>query len=164
MPVLSIWMNWTTWNHNPHSMELADVKVSRMSKVSDFDDIPGTYVFDGHRSRMGYHLNMFCMSLNDASNRENFRKDEQKYLDRFPMTMEQRRSILDRDWLGMLRLGGNIYFTYKLAAFDRLSMQAIGGAMSGITEEEFREIMLTGGKDEQGTPRRKPNVLERSRD
>ena len=80
------------------------------------------------------------------------------------MTTEQRRSILDRDWLGMLRLGGNIYFTFKLAAFDRLSMQAIGGAMSGITEEEFREIMLTGGKDEQGTPRRKPNVLERSRD
>ena len=76
------------------------------------------------------------------------------------MTAEQRRAVIDRDWLGMLRLGGNIYYTFKLAIFDRLSMQAVGGAMSGISEAEFREIMLTGGKDEYGEPRRGPNVLE----
>ena len=135
-----------------------------MTRRPDIHDIPGTYVFDKDHSRRGYHLNMFCMSLNEAANREEFRSDPDAYLDKFPMTAEQRQAIADRDWLGMLQLGGNIYYTFKLAIFDRLSMQAVGGAMSGITEDEFKEIMLTGGKDEYGTPRRKPNVLERRDD
>ena len=135
-----------------------------MNKRIDIHDIPGTYVFDKEHSRKGYHLNMFCMSLNEEANRDAFRADEKTYLDRFPMTPEQRQAVLDRDWLGMLQLGGNIYYTFKLAIFDRISMQAVGGAMSGFTEDEFREIMLTGGKDPQGKPRREPKVLERGDD
>ena len=27
----------------------------------EYDDIPGTYVFDAERSRQGYGINMFCM-------------------------------------------------------------------------------------------------------
>lgn len=126
----------------------------------DIRDIPGTYVFDKEHSRKGYHLNMFCMSLNEETNRDAFRCDEKAYLERYPMTDAQRQAVLDRQWLEMLRLGGNIYYTFKLAAFDRISMQAVGGAMCGITEDEFREIMLTGGKDQQGSPRRGPNILE----
>lgn len=103
---------------------------------------------------------MFCMSLNDEQNRAAFRADEEAYLDRYPLTDAQRQAVLERQWLEMLQLGGNIYYTFKLAAFDRISMQAVGGAMCGITEDEFREIMLTGGKDQQGNPRRGPNVLE----
>lgn len=124
--------------------------------------IPGTYVFDKDHSRLGYHLNMFCMSLNDEENREAFRSDEALYLDQFPMTAEQRRSVLERNWLEMLRLGGNIYYTFKIAAFDRLSMQAVGGAMCGLTEDEFRDLMLAGGKDEAGAPRREPHVHKTS--
>lgn len=134
-----------------------------MSK-SDLHDVPGTYVFDKTHSQKGYHLNMFCMSLNEEANRDAFRADEEAYVMRYPMTAEQRKAILERDWLGMLQLGGNIYYTFKIAAFDRISMQAVGGAMSGITEDEFRQIMLTGGKDEQGAPRRGPNALERGDD
>ena len=29
----------------------------------DYDDIPGTFVFDAEKSRQGYGINMFCMSL-----------------------------------------------------------------------------------------------------
>lgn len=43
----------------------------------DYDDIPGTYVFDAEHSRKGYHLNMFCMSLSYPRNREAFRADEE---------------------------------------------------------------------------------------
>jgi len=132
--------------------------------VTKLTDIPGTYVFDKDHSRMGYHLNMFCMSLNDAPNREAFRTDEGTYLDRFPLTPDQRQAVLDREWLELLRLGGNIYYTFKLAIFDRLSMQAVGGAMCGLTEDEFREIMLTGGKDEQGNPRLRRNIPGQSND
>ncbi len=121
-----------------------------MSQEQDYEDIPGTYVFNGRRNRQGYHLNMFCMSLNEEANRDAFRTDPEAYLDRYPMTAEQRRAVLERDWLGMLQLGGNIYYTFKLAAFDGLSMQAVGGAMSNVTEEEFRQMMVAGGRSVEG--------------
>ncbi len=133
-----------------------------MSQRTDIHDIPGTYVFDKEQSRRGYHLNMFCMSLNEEENREAFRADEETYLDRFPMSSEQRRAVLDRDWLGMLQLGGNVYYTFKIAIFDRITMQAMGGAMCDMTEDEFKEVMITGGKDQQGDPRRGPNALEKN--
>ena len=89
-----------------------------MRKDREYSDIPGTYVFDPEHSRQGYHLNMFCMSLNKEANREQFRRDESAYLDAFPMSPQQRDAVLQRDWIGMLRLGGNIYYTFKLAIFD----------------------------------------------
>lgn len=120
--------------------------MGKNTDVPDYADIPGTYVFDGEHSRKGYHLNMFCMSLNQEANREVFRADEAAYLERFPMTSEQRRAVRERDWLGMLRLGGNIYYTFKLAIFDGLSMQNVGGQMSGISEAEFKQMMIAGGR------------------
>ena len=128
-----------------------------MRAPRDYDDIPGTYVQDSVQLRRGYHLNMFCMSLNDAGNRDDFRADEAAYLDRFPMTDAQRRAVLARDWLGMLRLGGNIYYTFKLAAFDGLTMQHVGAAMSGtgMTVEEFRRMLLDGGRPIEGNRSRK---------
>ena len=80
------------------------------------------------------------------------------------MTDEQRQAVLDRNWLEMLRLGGNIYYTFKIVRHDRRSMQYVGAAMSGVSEDEFKQIMLTGGKDQEGNPRRGPNVLGRRDD
>ena len=118
----------------------------------EFDDIPGTYVFDGQRNRQGYHLNMFCKSLDVQANRDEFRADEAAYLQKFPMSEEQRNAVLERDFIGMLHLGGNIYYTWKIAAFDRVSMQAAGAAMSGtgMTEQEFRDMMMSGGRPIEG--------------
>ena len=118
----------------------------------DYDDIPGTYVQDAAHLRKGYHLNMFCLSLNDADSRDAFRADEAAYLDRFPVTPAQRRAVLERDWLGLLRLGGNIYYTFKLAACDGLTMQHVGAEMSGtgMTVEDFRQMMLDGGRPIDG--------------
>ena len=123
-----------------------------MRAPRDYDDIPGTYIQDATHLRRGYHLNMFCMSLNRADNRDAFRADEAAYLDRFPITEAQRRAVLDRDWLGMLRLGGNIYYTFKLAAFDGLTMQHVGALMSGtgMSVEEFRRMLLDGGRPIEG--------------
>ncbi|NNE38855.1 MAG: protocatechuate 3,4-dioxygenase, partial [Gammaproteobacteria bacterium] len=71
-----------------------------MRKPREYDDIPGTYVFDFERSHRGYYLNMFGMSLLKPENREAFLADEEDYLKKFPMTEEQRQTVLDRDWLG----------------------------------------------------------------
>lgn len=116
----------------------------------DYHDIPGTYVFDAEQSRKGYHLNMFCMSLRRAENRTAFKGDEAGYLDQFPMSAGQRRSILERNWNGMLRQGGNIYFTSKLAATDGLNFQELAAIMTNVSLEEYRRMMLAGGRPIEG--------------
>jgi protocatechuate 4,5-dioxygenase, alpha chain len=115
-----------------------------------FDDIPGTILFDAERSRQGYHLNMFCMSLMSPDNRATFRADERAYLTQFPMTPEQADTVLRRDWNGMLELGGNIYYTSKLAACDGLSFQQIAAIMTGSTQEGYAAMMLAGGRSPDG--------------
>ena len=116
----------------------------------DYDDIPGTFVFDAERSRQGYHLNMFCMSLMKAENRKAFKENEEKYLDRFPLTPEQREAILKRQYNRMLELGGNIYFTAKLGATDGHSFQHMAAVMTGSTQEDYAAMMLAGGRSVEG--------------
>ena len=116
----------------------------------DYDDIPGTFVFDAERSRQGYGINMFCMSLMKDENRKAFKADEAKYLERFPMTQEQRDAILKRDYNRMLELGGNIYFTAKLGATDGHSFQHIAAIMTGSTQEDYAKMMLGGGRSVEG--------------
>jgi protocatechuate 4,5-dioxygenase alpha chain len=116
----------------------------------DYESIPGTYVYDSRRGRMGYALNMFCMSLNKVENREDFKQDQALYLDRFALTAEQRRAVLDRDWLGMLKLGGNIYYTIKIAFCDGLTFQDVAGMMSGVSRETYAKMMLEGGRSPEG--------------
>jgi len=115
-----------------------------------YDDIPGTYVFDAERSRQGYGINMFCMSLLKEENRKAFKADEAKYLDRFRLTPEQREAILKRQWNRMLELGGNIYFTAKLGATDGLSFQQVAAIMTGGTQDQYAEMMLKGGRPVDG--------------
>ena len=126
----------------------------------DYDDIPGTYVFDAERSREGFGINMFCMSLMKDENREAFRANEAEYLKRFPLTPEQAQAILDRDYNRMLELGGNIYFTAKLGATDGHSFQHLAALMTGMTQEDYAAMMLRGGRSVEGnrsrTAKKKP--------
>ncbi len=121
-----------------------------MTTNNDYNDIPGTTVFDAQRSRQGYWLNQFCMSLMKAENREAFKADEAGYLDRFPMTAEQTQAVLDRDWNRMIELGGNIYFTSKLGATDGKSFQHLAAAMTGMSQQEYAEMMQHGGRSPEG--------------
>ena len=117
-----------------------------------YEDIPGTQVFDARRSRAGYWLNMFCMSLMKDENRKAFKANEEKYIDtNFPhMSPEQREAILKRQWNRMLELGGNIYYTSKLGATDGLSFQNLAALMTGSTQEQYAAMMLAGGRSPNG--------------
>ena len=121
-----------------------------MSNPRDYDSIPGTYVYDAARGRVGYPLNMFCMSLNKPENRRRFKEDEAGYLDGFALNAEQRRTVLERDWLGMLRVGGNIYYTIKIAFCDGLAFQDVASMMSGVSKETYAQMMLAGGRTPDG--------------
>jgi protocatechuate 4,5-dioxygenase alpha chain len=123
---------------------------SKQKVEKDYEDIPGTYVFDAERSRQGYHLNMFCMSLMKAENRKAFKADEAKYLEQYPLTPEQREAILKRQYNRLLELGGNIYFTAKLGATDGHSFQHLAATMTGASQENYAKMMLAGGRSVEG--------------
>jgi len=109
----------------------------------DYDEIPGTYVFDGRRATIGYPLNKMCMSFNHAENREAFKRDERAYCEKFGLTEEQIEATLDRDWLRMVQLGGNVYYLAKLGiAGGGGTVQSMSAQMTGMTVDEFKAKLL----------------------
>jgi len=118
--------------------------------LAEFDDIPGTRVFTAKRARQGYHLNQFAMSLMKAENRERFLADEKAYLDEWRLSDEAKKAVMDRDYNAMIDHGGNIYFLSKLFSTDKKSFQFAAGSMTGMTQEEYAEMMLKGGRSPEG--------------
>jgi protocatechuate 4,5-dioxygenase, alpha chain len=116
----------------------------------DYDDIPGTFVFDAEKSRQGYGINMFCMSLMKEANRKAFKGNEVAYLRQFPLSPAQTEAILKRDYNRMLELGGNIYFTAKLGATDGHSFRHLAALMTGSTQDDYAAMMLAGGRSVEG--------------
>ena len=117
---------------------------------NEYEDIPGTFVFNADRSRQGYGINMFCMSLMKDANRKAFKANEAGYLKQYPLTPEQTDAILKRDYNRMLELGGNIYFTAKLGATDGHSFRHLAAVMTGSTQEDYAKMMLAGGRSVEG--------------
>jgi protocatechuate 4,5-dioxygenase alpha chain len=121
-----------------------------MALDKPYKDVPGTTIFDADQSRKGYHLNQFCMSLMRAENRARFKANERAYLDEWPMTEEQKQAVLARDLNRCIALGGNIYFLAKLGATDGKSFQYMAASMTGMTQEEYAQMMLNGGRSIEG--------------
>jgi len=117
-----------------------------MSLEKPYAHIPGTIVFDAEMARRGYHLNQFCMSFMKEQNRQRFKSDQRMYLDEWRMTEEQKQAVLDRDYNQMLALGGNIYFLAKIFSSDGLSFEQAAASMTGMTRDEYRNMMLSGGR------------------
>jgi protocatechuate 4,5-dioxygenase alpha chain len=114
--------------------------------------IPGTTVFDADQARRGYPLNSFCMSLMKAENRARFKSNERAYLDEWPMSEEQKQAVLARDYNRMIATGGNIYFLAKIFSTDGLSFQYAAATMTGLTQEQYAQMMLQGGRAPEGLP------------
>ncbi len=115
-----------------------------------YGDIPGTTVFDADMARQGYHLNQFCTSLMNPGNREQFKADETAYLGQWQMTDDQKQAILDRDYNRMIVLGGNIYFLAKIFATDGVSFEEAAASMTGLSREDYRQMMMDGGRSPAG--------------
>ena len=121
-----------------------------MALDKPYRDIPGTTVFDADMSRVGYHLNQFCMSLMKPENRDRFHADERAYLDEWELTEDQKQGVLDRDYNRMISLGGNIYFLAKIFSSDGLSFQYAAATMTGMSQDEYAQMMLDGGRSPEG--------------
>ena len=121
-----------------------------MSLDKPYANVPGTTIFDADQARKGYHLNQFCMSLMKAENRARFKANERAYLDEWPMTEEQKQAMLARDYGRLITLGGNIYFLAKVFSTDGLSYLQAVSTMTGMTVEQYRTMMLEGGRSIEG--------------
>lgn len=115
-----------------------------------YADVPGTTIFDADQARMGYWLNQFCMSLMTAENRERFKADERAYLDEWDMTEDQKQAVMARDLNRMIALGGNIYFLAKIGATDGDSFLKMAGSMTGLSEDDYKQMMIDGGRSPEG--------------
>ncbi len=124
-----------------------------MALDKPYADIPGTTIFDAEQSRKGYHLNMFCMSLMKGANRERFKAGERAYLDEWPMSEDQKQAVLARDFNRMIALGGNIYFLAKIFSTDGQSFEYAASRMTGMKPEEYRAMMVSGGRSIEGNRR-----------
>ncbi|MBB4199860.1 protocatechuate 4,5-dioxygenase subunit alpha [Rhodoblastus sphagnicola] len=113
-------------------------------------DVPGTTIFDAEQSRKGYWLNQFCTSLMKPENRARFLAGERAYLDQWPMSEQQKLAVLARDLNRCIALGGNIYFLARIGATDGKSFQQMAGSMTGMSEEEYRAMMVAGGRSPEG--------------
>lgn len=126
----------------------------------DYKDIPGTIVFDLQTCQMGYELNKFCDTLNKDDARKAFLADEDEYMSRFPkLSKEMIDGIKRRDLNGLMELGGNIYYLWKIAATLGLVMQQAGAMMNEppITHKEFQDMMINGGRSIEGNRSIKEN-------
>ncbi len=117
-----------------------------MALEKPYSHIPGTIIFDAEMARRGYHLNQFCVSLMKEQNRQRFKTDQRVYLDEWRMTEEQKQAVLDRDYNQMLALGGNIYFLAKIFSCDGQSFEQAAASMTGMSREDYRKMMLSGGR------------------
>ncbi len=121
-----------------------------MTKGKPYDDIPGTIIFDSDQAARGYALNQFCISLRLQANRDAYAADPEGYIDKFSMSAEQREAALGQQWNRLLELGGNIYYTSKLAAFHGINFQELAGLMTGKGSVAYREMMISGGRPIEG--------------
>jgi protocatechuate 4,5-dioxygenase alpha chain len=121
-----------------------------MALDKPYKDIPGTIIFDAEQSRKGYWLNQFCMSLMKAHNRDRFKANQRAYLDEWAMSEAQKQAVLDMDLNRAMQLGGNIYFLAKIGATHGKSFQQMAGSMTGMTEDEYRAMMVGGGRSVEG--------------
>jgi protocatechuate 4,5-dioxygenase alpha chain len=117
-----------------------------MSTEAITQDIPGTIIFDGALAMKGYALNKMCYSFNAAAAREEFRADEEAYMNKFHINDQQKAAIRARNVLQLIDAGGNIYYLAKFAGIFGLSVQDVGAQQTGMTVDAFKEMLKKQGE------------------
>ena len=112
----------------------------------DYDDIPGTYVFDGKHAHESYALNKLLFSFCEQENRDEFDRDPAAYCDKYGVKGKFKEYVLKQDFLGMLRAGANIYYMAKMAIPRGTSVQDCGAKMQGISTPEFQAKLTAKGE------------------
>ena len=117
-----------------------------MSDQTAVDEpIFGTTIFDGEMARKGYALNKMCYSFNAAESREAFLADEEAYMEKYGLNEQQKQAVRDKVVLDLIAAGGNIYYLAKFAGIFGLGVQDVGAQQTGMTVDEFKEMLVRNG-------------------
>jgi len=117
-----------------------------MHDLPGFDyhtNIPGTTIFDGKQAMKGYALNKMCYAFNQKANRDAFLADEEGFMQSYGLNEEQKTAIRERDVLGLIAAGGNIYYLAKFAGIFKLGVQDVGGLQTGMSTEDFKAFLAS---------------------
>ena len=109
-----------------------------MAQTTNPAPIPGTTLFDGDQARKGYALTKMCFSFNTADNRNAFKADEEGYMKAYGLNETQARAIRERNVLGLIAAGGNVYYLAKFAGILGLDVQDLGALQTGMSKEDFK--------------------------
>lgn len=86
-------------------------------------------LFDEGTVRRGVRLNKAAYSLKDEHQRKLFAEDEERWMEQFELTDEERELVRRRDWIGLWRAGMSIYVMVKLSGVTDTPLPEIGKQM-----------------------------------
>ena len=93
-------------------------------------NLPGDLdLFDEDTVRRGVRLNKAAYSLKDEHQRKLFVEDEERWMEQFELTDEEKELVRRRDWIGLWRAGMSIYVMVKLSGVTDTPLPEIGKQM-----------------------------------
>ena len=98
---------------------------------------PGTYLNTGEAARRGLTINRFCYDLRQPENRAAFETDREAAMERYSLDPQDRELIRQKDWLGLIRRGANVFVLLRLAQLCGDGLIATGAQMRGETIEQY---------------------------
>ncbi len=107
--------------------------------------IPDTSIFDLRLSRRGKRLNRMCAALCSPAEREAFKRDEEKFMDRFFLNEQEKNLVRQRDFRGLIDAGMNIYLMLKVGSVTGNSLYRMGAQMRGESYEAFLKTRNISG-------------------
>ncbi len=109
--------------------ELTADYLERLENVVPRDLPRDVDLFDEDTSRRGIRLNRAAYSLKDDEQRRLFAEDEERWMDQFGLTDEEKDLVRRRDWIGLWRNGMSIYVMVKLSGVTQTPLPEIGKQM-----------------------------------
>ncbi len=119
----------------------------------DYESIPGTYVYDAARGRMGYALEHVLHVAQQGGEPQELQGERSRVSG---SALRSAPSSAARCWSATgsecCKVGGNIYYTIKIAFCDGLTFQDVAGMMSGVPKETYAQDDAGGRAQPRGQP------------
>ena len=110
-------------------MELTSDYLERLKRVVPHNLPDDLDLFDEETATRGKRLNKAAYSLKDEHQRRQFLEDEERWMDQFGLTDEEKELVRRRDWIGLWRAGMSIYVMVKLSGVTETPLPEIGRQM-----------------------------------
>ncbi len=108
------------------------------SRQLDCDAVPpGTYLNSGKAAQGGLRFNRFCYDLRHPANRAAFQADPEGCMEQAALDPEERRLVRERNWLGLVQRGANVFVLLRLAQLCGDGLSETGAQMRGETLAQY---------------------------